>query len=75
MAISGVVYLVISWAPVRCGTKFPTYVSTRYTETRVPINVTGWAGLSTPKTVSALRGDSVIGPDGVLYTYFIEWKW
>lgn len=64
-----------SWAPVRCGTKFPAYVSTNYTETRVPINVTGWAGLSTPKTASALRGDSIIGPDGVLYTYFIEWKW
>ena len=27
---------------------------------------TDWASLSTPKTVSALRGDSIIGPDGVL---------
>jgi len=63
------------WTPVRCGTKFPTYVSTSYLETRVPINVTDWASLSTPKTVLALRGDSIIGPDGVLYTYLIEWKW
>ena len=63
------------WTPVRCGTKFPTYVSTSYVETRVPINVTDWASLSTPKTVLALRGDSIIGPDGVLYTYLIEWKW
>jgi hypothetical protein len=46
MAISGVVYLVISWAPVRCGTKFPTYVSTNYTETRVTTSLVLGAGFT-----------------------------
>ena len=65
------------WTPSRCSTQFPVYVSSSYTETRIPINVVSWGSVSTPNKAEAVRSSSstVIGPDGVLYAYHVEWKW